>query len=327
MRKQVMVAVIIVFAAACVFGAPFLGMEIISPVAVFQGSEVIQDIFWRIRLPRVITAFFAGAALSISGMTFQALFRNPLATPYTLGVSSGAAFGAAIYVRLGIAFSLFGIAGQSLSAFLGACVALGTVYGLTRMRQGVSTATMLLAGVAVSFFFSSFILFLQYISDFTHSFRIVRWMMGGLEVVGYRPVFMIFPVALIGGVGLMLLARELNLISFGETIALSRGVDTARLKTALFFMVSFLVGMVVSVAGPIGFVGMMCPHISRMLVGHNHRYLMPASFFFGGAFLVMCDTIARTIIAPAEIPVGVVTALLGGPFFLWLLMQRQQDLL
>ena len=260
-------------------------------------------------------------------MTFQALFRNPLATPYTLGVSSGAAFGAAMYVRLGLAFSLFGIAGQSLSAFTGACIALGTVYGLTMMRRGLSTATMLLAGVAVSFFFSSFILFLQYMSDFTHSFRIIRWMMGGLEVVGYRPVFTVMPVALIGGLGLMLLTRELNLISFGETIALSRGVDTARLKTALFFTVSFLVGTVVSVAGPIGFVGMMCPHICRMLVGHNHRYLLPASFLFGGAFLVMCDTIARTVIAPAEIPVGVITALLGGPFFLWLLMQRRQNLL
>ncbi len=323
-----MIGVIIAGALASLLIAPFLGIETILPSTILhgQGSDVIRDIFWRIRIPRVMTAFFAGAVLSICGMTFQAMFRNPLATPYTLGVSSGAAFGAAMYVRLGVVFSLFGVAGQPLCAFLGACAALGIVYGLTRMREGFSAATMLLAGVAVSFFFSSLILFLQYISDFTNSFIIIRWMMGGLEVVGYRPVFTVMPVALIGGAGLMLLARELNLISFGETIALSRGVDTTKLKTVLFFTVSFMVGMVVSVAGPIGFVGMMCPHICRMLVGYNHRVLMPASFLFGGMFLVICDTIARTVIAPAEIPVGVITALLGGPFFLWLLLQRKSSI-
>ncbi len=320
---------IIFAAAACtLLIAPFIGIESVSPAVVFSGAgeEIIRDIFWRIRVPRVLTAFFAGSVLSISGMTFQALFRNPLATPYTLGVSSGAAFGAALYVRLGIVFSLFGMAGQSVSAFIGASTALGIVYWLTRMRNSFSTASMLLAGVAVSFFFSSFILFLQYLSDFTHSFRIVRWMMGGLEVVGYRSFLLVMPVAVIGGVILLLLSRELNLLSFGETIALSRGVDTSKLKTLLFFIVSFMVGTVVSITGPIGFVGMMCPHICRLLVGHSHRVLMPASFFFGGMFLVICDTIARTVIAPAEIPGGVITALLGGPFFLWLLMSRKTEM-
>ena len=152
-------------------------------------------------------------------------------------------------------------------------------------------------------------------------------MMGGIEVVGYRPAFTLMPIAIICGAGLVALTRELNLISFGETIALSRGVDTKKLKTILFFTVSFLVGTVVSVAGPIGFVGMMCPHICRMLVGYNHRHLMPTSFFFGGMFLVICDTIARMAIAPAEIPVGVITALLGGPFFLWLLLQKREELM
>ena len=322
MKRLITAGIIILAAAACCLTAPFLGMETISPGDILTGnaSELTADIFWRIRVPRVLIAFIAGAVLAISGMTFQALFRNPLATPFTLGVSSGAAFGAALYVRLGLAFSVVVADGQSLFAFLGAVLALGIVYGLTRMRHGFSTATMLLAGVAVSFFFSSFLLFIQYMSDFTSSFRIVRWLMGGLEIVGYRPVMTLLPPAVIGTVVVALVVRELNLVSVGENIATSRGVDTARIKTILFAAVSLMVGTVVSVTGPIGFVGMMSPHICRLLVGHDHRYLLPVSFVFGGMFLVVCDTIARTVISPAEVPVGVITALLGGPFFLWLLL-------
>jgi iron complex transport system permease protein len=179
---------------------------------------------------------------------------------------------------------------------------------------------MLLAGVAVSFFFSSLILFLQYLSDFTQSFRIVRWLMGGIEVAGYDAVIGILPFTLAGGAIVFLLTGELNLITTGEDIAASRGVEVGRVRTVLFFAVSLMVGGVVAVCGPIGFVGLMAPHISRLLVGANHRYLAPASLLFGGAFLTLCDTLARTVIAPAEIPVGVITAILGGPFFLWLLI-------
>ncbi len=321
MRPRTMLTLIIAAAVAAVAIAPFIGMESITPGIILSSADSLAaDIFWKIRTPRVLTAFLAGAALSVSGMAFQALFRNPLATPFTLGVSSGAAFGAALYVRLGLVFSVFAVDGQSVSAFLGALTALGIVYGLTRMRRGFSTATMLLAGVAVSFFFSSFLLFIQYTSDFSNSFRIIRWLMGGLEGVGYRPVLMVLPTTVAGAAVVLFLVRELNLISFGDTIALSRGVNTPRIKTALFLAVSFMVGSVVAVTGPIGFVGMMSPHICRLLVGHDHRTLMPASFFFGGLFLVVCDTVARTVIAPVEIPVGVITALLGGPFFLWLLI-------
>ena len=285
------------------------------------GSDTVQaDIFWKIRLPRTLTAFFAGAALALSGMAFQALFRNPLATPFTLGVSSGASLGAAIYLRAGILFSFIGISGQSVFSFVGAVSAILFVYGMTRVKKGFSTATMLLAGVAASFFFSSMILFMQYISDFTNSFRILRWLMGGLEIVGYRPVMNILPFVLVGSVIVSFLTHELNLMITGEDIAISRGVNVRRVRSLLFFAVSLMVGGVVSVCGPIGFVGMMSPHICRLLVGPDHRYLIPASFMFGGAFLTICDTISRTLIAPAEIPVGIITALLGGPFFLWLLL-------
>ena len=212
------------------------------------------------------------------------------------------------------------ISGQSLSSFLGALCAITIVYGLTRARKGFSTATMLLAGVAVSFFFSSFILFIQYMSDFTHSFRIIRWLMGGLEIVGFRPVITVIPFVLIGNTIVFYFIRELNLMTLGEDIAKSRGVNVRGIKTALFFATSLMVGGVVSQCGPIGFVGMMSPHICRLIIGHDHHYLTPVTLMFGGMFLTLCDILSRTLIAPAEIPVGVITALLGGPFFLWLLL-------
>jgi iron complex transport system permease protein len=214
------------------------------------------------------------------------------------------------------------VSGQSLSAFVWAGVAILIVYGLTKLRGGFSTATMLIAGVAVNFFFSSCILFIQYLSDFTRSFRVIRWLMGGFEIVGYRPLLTVLPFVAIGVVAVVLSANELNVMTLGEDIALSRGVPVRRVKRTLFFAVSLMVGAVVSVCGPIGFIGMMAPHICRLMIGHDHRYLAPASLLFGGAFLVLCDALARRLIAPAEIPVGVITALLGGPFFLWLLLRR-----
>lgn len=326
-RKLIILPGLFVFAIAVLVLAPFLGMESISPVTLLSSAaeNIKADIFWKIRIPRVIAAFCAGAALAISGMAFQAMFRNPLATPFTLGVSSGAAFGAALYVKLGIIFSILGLSGQSLSAFLGAIISIIIVYGLTKLKKGFTTSTMLIAGVAMNFFFSSFILFIQYMSDYTHSFRIIRWLMGGFEIVGFGPVFQLLPFVLVGSAVVFMLTNELNLLTLGDDIAISRGVNVRRIKTTLFFATSLMVGGVVSICGPIGFVGMMAPHICRLLIGPDHRYLTAATFLFGGAFLVFCDTLSRTLIAPAEIPVGVITALLGGPFFLWLLLSGSSE--
>ncbi len=194
------------------------------------------------------------------------------------------------------------------------------VYGITRARKGFSIATMLLAGVAVSFFFSSLNLFTQYISDFTQTFRIIRWLMGGIAVAGFDSFWRILPFVAIGTAFVLYLTNELNLFTTGEEIAATRGVDVVKVRRILFFATSLMVGGVVAVAGPIGFVGMMSPHICRIFVGPDHRYLTPATILFGGIFLTLSDTLARTVIAPAEIPVGVITALLGGPFFIWLLL-------
>ena len=308
-----------------VLSMPFIGGEIINPMALFKGEleENELTVFWKLRIPRVIMGFLAGSALALSGMAFQAVFRNPLATPFTLGVASGASLGAAAYVWLGLSFSVLSMSGQTMFAFLGAALSISLVYGLTRVHGHRSSGTMLLAGVSISFFCSSLIMFIQYISDFNSSVRIMRWLMGGIEVVGYEAVLNTAPIVVLGAGVIFYLSRDLNLLSTGNEIAASRGVNVNKTMTILFVITSFLVGSVVAVCGPIGFVGMMAPHICRMLIGQDHRFLAPATFLFGGAFLVLCDTLARSLIAPAEMPVGIITALLGGPFFLWLLMRSR----
>ncbi|MEA1996158.1 MAG: iron ABC transporter permease [Gemmatimonadota bacterium] len=322
MKQSAVLFFISAFSLVLLGLAPFVGMENIPLESILESAagDIKVEIFWKMRVPRVILAFCAGSALAVSGMAFQAIFRNPLATPFTLGVSSGAAFGATFYIRAGILIALPALSGQALFAFCGAILSILIVYGLTRAARGFSTATMLLAGVAVNFFFASLILFSQYMSDFTHSFRIIRWLMGEISTVGFKPVFTILPFVTVGSAVVFFYTHELNLMTLGEDIAISRGVNVGRIKTALFFATSLMVGSVVSMCGPIGFIGMMSPHICRLLIGPDHRWLTPATFIFGGLFLTLCDTLARTLIAPAEIPVGVITALLGGPFFLWLLL-------
>jgi iron complex transport system permease protein len=331
MKKTTILLILMLIAVAVLLLTPMIGIKVITPGDLFGASELNSDsmdsyIFWKIRVPRVLTAFAAGIALSLCGMVFQAMFRNPLATPFTLGVSSGAAFGAAVYMLAGMPAALFGFSGFfgfsgiSVFSFLGAMLAISIVYGVTTLKRGFSTSTMLLAGVAISFFFSSLILFFQYMSDFSQSFRIIRWLMGGFEFAGYDSLLNMVPFILIGTAIVLWNLNELNLIATGDDIAVSRGVNVRATKTILFFATSLMVSGVVAICGPIGFVGMMAPHICRLLIGTNHKYLAPATLIFGGLFLTLCDALSRTIIAPAEIPVGVITALLGGPFFLWLLL-------
>jgi len=330
MNRREIILVLLLLAGLVLCAAPFFGMQSIPFSALWGECDdgVKTDILWRLRIPRVLLAFLAGTALSTSGMTFQAMFRNPLATPFTLGVSSGASLGAALCIQQGWTFTLLGVSSVSLSAFLGAIVAVALVYALTtRSHVGSSASSMLLAGVAVSFFFSSLILFLQYMSDFTQTYRMLRWVMGGLEsVVSFHDVLNLFPFVVSGCLIVWYLLHELNLLTTGEEFAFARGVHVTSAKTLLFLAVSMMVGAVVAVCGPIGFVGLMAPHICRLLVGAEHRFLYPASWLFGGVFLVACDTAARTVIAPVELPVGILTSLLGGPFFLWLLLARRSDL-
>lgn len=309
----------VLFCLAVLALAPFAGLGGIDDAA------IREQILTQIRVPRALFAFVAGAGLALCGLVFQAMFHNPLATPFTLGVASGASFGAALTVFLGINISLLGFDAITLGAFFGALGAISFVYGISRLNYSFSTETLLLTGVATSFFFSSLILFTQYLSDINESFRITRWLMGGLSISGYQQLLQLLPVVTLSAGIIIWLSRELNLLMAGDDIAISRGVAVKRVRYLMFFTTSMCVGAIVALCGPIGFVGMMVPHICRLIIGTDHRWLIPASLVFGGGFLILCDTLARIIIAPAELPVGVITTLLGGPFFLWLLVRSRRQ--
>jgi iron complex transport system permease protein len=199
------------------------------------------------------------------------------------------------------------------------------VYGFSSFGKTVSNLTVLLAGIAVSYLFSSLLMFVQFLSSLRHSFEIVRWLMGGLEVYGYRDVLTLGILLLPGLCVIAYKLPELDLLLIGEDSAHTRGVHVARTKVLLFFATSIVVSAIVALCGPIGFIGMMSPHICRLVLGNRHTILGPATFFFGGAFLVICDAAARMILSPAEVPVGVITSLCGAPFFLWLLFSRNAN--
>jgi len=232
MRTLTLIGTIVLTVAVLVV-APFVGMTTITLESALAGDgDPESRIFWSRRGPRVMLGFLAGAAMSLAGMVFQAMFRNPLATPFTLGVSSGAALGATLYIRLGVSFAILGVSGVTLAAFAGALLAIVAVYGLTRSRPGASTGTLLLAGVAVNFTFSSFILLVHYTSDMAHSFNILRWLMGRLDTVGPDEPLSLLPLMVFGGLAAVSLHRELNLMSVGEEIAVGRGVAQAAVAPA-----------------------------------------------------------------------------------------------
>lgn len=299
---------------------PFLGSEVIRPSELLAGDPATAAVFWQLRLPRVLLGLLAGGALAVAGSSLQTLFRNPLAEPYTLGVASGAALGAVAAQQFAPSSAELALPVVFLAAFAGAAAVTAVLLGLARSRFGFETATLLLAGIAITLSCSAVILLLQYLADFTRTFRMVRWMMGGLAVVGYREVVWMAPWALAGSATLFGMRWSLNQLLAGEELALSRGVDLKRLRFWVLGITSVMVGSLVAVTGPIGFVGLIVPHILRRLLGHDHVHLIPASLLAGGAFLAFSDLAARVVIAPAELPVGILTALVGGPFFLWLLI-------
>ena len=312
---------VLVISLMIIFTAPFIGGYSLSidNIVAFSGGDA--EIFWRIRVPRVLLSFTAGAVLSISGMIFQALFRNPLATPYTLGVASGASLGAALYFLLSAVAIIPLYFGAPLFAFVGALCTMLLVYSLGWFIKGDS---ILLVGVALNFCFSSIIMFIQYTADFVSSHRIIRFMIGSLDSAPYFTILIVTLFLIAGFIVNMVYRRELDLIAIGDDVASSRGVDVVRVKYTFYIITSLIIGCVVSVTGPIGFVGMMVPHICRLIVGMNHNKLAPVTFVFGGAFLTACDTLARIVIFPNEIPVGVITSMLGAPFFIFLLIQRRR---
>jgi iron complex transport system permease protein len=306
--------------AALVAGvaAVTIGSRHLDLLAALRGNSPDREILLQLRLPRAILALWTGGALALAGVLFQALLRNALATPYTLGVSGGASLGAVIAICFGVG-SAGPISGVSLAACAGSAVVLALNVAAASGRGRMSSVTLLLAGVTINSMCGAAILFLSNMVGFLRSFAVTRWLMGSMDAPAYQTLLwlsiLLAPVCAI----VIWHAREWNLIAVGDTWAAARGIETRRLLIIGCIAGSILTGAVTALTGPIGFIGLIVPHALRLWVGADHRVLAPCSFFLGAAFLALCDILSRTVLAPVEIPVGVITALLGGPFFIWML--------
>lgn len=283
----------------------------------------LEIIVFDLRLPRIILAAGVGAALSLSGAAYQGLLRNPLADPYIVGVSAGSALGATIGILLHLEGGWLGISLIPLLAFGGALVTMLAVYLLSVMGNRIPVETFLLAGVVVGSFLWALVSFLLTVAKQDLP-RIVLWLMGSLAERQWPQVYMLLPYLFLGGVVLYLVSHPLNLMTMGEEAAHHMGVNVEKTKIWVILAASLLAAAAVSVSGLIGFVGLMIPHLVRMWVGPDHRVLLPAAALLGATFLVGADTLARTALAPRELPVGIITALLGAPFFCYLLRKRRR---
>ncbi|MFA5393995.1 MAG: iron ABC transporter permease [Candidatus Ratteibacteria bacterium] len=291
--------------------------------AITQGRNTIEySILFDIRLPRILLGFAIGGSLSLAGVILQGMFRNPLVEPYTLGISGGAALGVALNIVLKISHH-FGILSLPVSGFLGAAAVSFLVYFLGVKKEALRTDSFLLTGVMVSFVSSSLMMLLMALARSEDLHGIIFWMMGSLEEPNRLLLKSELIVAVLGLLTSYLFVFDLNAFGLGEEEALHLGVNTVRSKRILFIISAVLTGFAVSVAGIIGFVGLVVPHFVRMFLGGDHRILLIGSFLSGAIFLILCDTLARTIIAPLELPVGVITGILGGTLFVYAITKRR----
>ncbi len=294
------------------------------------------DAYWiafHLRFPRTLLAVQVGITLALCGAVFQTLFRNPLATPYTLGIASGGSLGALVAIKFGVTACVLGVSGITLSAFLGALTVIAVVFSFTRGTRRLSTNELLLAGVTMGLFCSAMMMLLTYLSDVRETFTIVRWMMGSLDTVRTDKATSMLPLTIPAWVVLLCSARMLNQYALGEELAAARGVNVARLQAVCILFASLATAAVVSVCGPIGFVGLVIPHITALLIGRDCRILLPAAALLGGVFLAVCDWLSQLAMTWAGalsgqdlgstiLPIGVVTAVVGVPVFLILLHRR-----
>jgi len=303
--------------ASIILIAPFFGQIPIELYHLDNPTTVDYKLFWDIRLPRVLVAFFAGAILSLGGLVFQSLFKNPMSTPYTLGVASGSTLGVAFAIVFGFSSLL------SLFGFIGALLTVIILFGLTLRLKSYETNTLLLVGIALAFFYNATLMILFYLSDESQSFEIIRFTMGSVDVVGLEKTL---PITL---ASLALLAivywykKELKLLLTSNDYAHLKGVEVKKVNTILLISVSVAVGICVSMTGPIGFVGLIVPHILKNIHQKSAEQLILPIFFYGGFFLVVSDLVARNLGSSSDIPIGILTAFLGGPFFIYLIMMRK----
>ncbi len=314
--------ILLLILGACTLVALWAGYREIT-LAALRNDEIARNVFFRLRLPRVIMAGIIGATLASVGAALQALFRNPLADPFTLGVSGGGALGASIAIALGWGAKVSGVPLVFLAAFAGAGISVVIVYRIARTGLVVLPGALLLSGVVLNLIASAGVLTVQYIADQTRALQILRWIMGSLDVVGFDVIWRMLVFLVPGWLILFAFSRDLQLLAVDEETAASLGVNVHRCERVIYIVSSLLVGVTVAVGGAIGFVGLIVPHTVRLLFGQDLRIVLPSSFVLGAAFLMLADAVARTALGQAELPVGAITGILGGPFFLWLLRREQ----
>ena len=300
-----------------------VGSQHIDPTGLFTDS-FSRTLFFRLRLPRVLLGFVIGASLAVTGGALQALFRNPLADPYTLGVSGGGALGASIAIALGWSARVGGVPLIFIASFAGAMAAVWVVRVIARAGSVVMPGALLLAGVAVNLIAAAGVLTIQYLTDPGSALKILRWLVGSLDVVGLAPIGQVMVVLAPAWLALLAFSRQLNLLAIDEDTAATLGVNVRRCETIVHTLCALIVGVTVSAGGAIGFVGLIVPHAVRMMFGEDLRIVLPGSLLLGAAFLILADAVARTALSSGELPVGAITGLAGGPVFLWLLRRRQQ---
>jgi len=299
---------------------PFLGNLVDSSNVL----PVEETIIIQIRMPRILASALVGSALAAAGVVYQGIFKNPMADPYVLGVSAGAAVGASLAIVLGMGFALFGMSAVPISAFAGSLIAVFVVYNISRVGPRAPVTTLLLSGMAVSIFLSAIIAVLQVIAG-ERLHAIVFWLMGGFSYVEWKDVWATLPLICLGTGATYVYARDLNILALGEDTAQHLGVDVERVKRLLLVFGSLVTAAAVSISGLIAFIGLVIPHLTRIMIGPDHRVLLPTSIIVGALFLVICDAVARVIVSPIELPVGVITALSGGPFFIYLLRKKKES--
>ncbi|KUK95805.1 MAG: Transport system permease protein [Methanothrix harundinacea] len=323
----VAVALLAVFAIS--MGAASLGMGecfrvvLAEFMPVEEVSTFAQVVVLQLRLPRILMAIITGISLGVAGAVMQGVLRNPLVSPYTLGLSSGAACGAAIAIVLGVGLLGTGRYIIVINAFFFSLLTMAVVYGISRIK-GTSVETLILAGVAMGYLFSAVISLLKYTSGHEELREVVFWLMGGLYTARWENVIILIPAVFFLTVLLMRYSWDLNAMSAGEEVAVSLGINVNRVRVTCLTLSTILTASVIAFTGVIGFIGLVSPHVCRLLIGNDHRYLIPCSGLIGALLLLASDTACRTMISPTEIPVGIVTSFIGVPFFLYLLVRRKR---
>lgn len=304
--------------------SPFIGAVNLNINDIFVLDSLASTIFFDLRVPRVLFAFFAGTILALSGLLFQTLFRNALMTPYTLGISSGAVLGAGIAIKLGLSSLFFGVAAISIFGFFGAILTVFLLIYLSRFLKSRQHESLLLLGIALSLFYTSALMIIFYLGSAMQNDMLIRFTMGSLSVIGWQNPLVLGVIASILFFFIYIYRFELQLLSISDESATLKGIDTKRITLLLLTVSSLGIGTLVSISGPIGFVGLIVPHMVTKLYPSTINHRIAKTALFGGFFLVFCDTITRGLSTQSELPIGIITALIGGPFFIYLIISRSK---